>query len=107
MPRPNGDDFRLGTDVLHALSGTPLWRGTGVDSFVTATLMKPSSRAPYRVDPTTHRIVPTTTRGASVTQAPSLRAGYAQLPSFNAQVVGVSATHTGGATRKLTWTLSM
>jgi RHS repeat-associated protein len=99
MPRPNGDDFRLGTDVLHALSGTPLWRGTGVDSFVTATLMKPSSRAPYRVDPTTHRIVPTTTRGASVTQAPSLRAGYAQLPSFNAQVVGVSATHTGGATR--------
>lgn len=99
IPRPNGDDFRLGSDVLHALSGTALWRGTGVDSFVTALRMKPSWRAPYRIDPVTHRIVATTTRGASATQAPVLRAGYAQLPSVNAQVLGLSVNHSGGASR--------
>ncbi len=98
MPRPAGDQFVLGTDVLHSLSA-PLWRGTGVDCFVTANLMKPSTRAPYRVDPVTHRIVATTTRGSTATQAPSLRAGYSQLPGVHLQIPGVGVSHSGGAAR--------
>jgi hypothetical protein len=48
IPRSAGELLTIGRDTVADKRGTPLLRGLGLDSFVTATSMKPSARSAWR-----------------------------------------------------------
>lgn len=85
FPRRAGDAFTVNGVVIADKTGTPLLRGVGIDSFVTASSMKPSARSAWRVDGS-NTLRRSTNAGATSTNAPVMRAGWSRSELPFAQI---------------------